>query len=524
MSFGGVTNDEVKVRNADGTTGILPEAQSLSVALATEHKAILQEIASNTVPSVESSIDMVKVGGSPLTLGQKVMAGSVPVVIASDQDPISVDIGFGQVSVLNSTITALPGAGAFIGGWEDVSDFATISFSLFSDQPSATGGLSTQWSSDGANPDVVDNTDVFAAQGRAFSLSVRARYFRIVYTNGPTPQLVFRLSTVFHKTGTGLISRPLTQNLTDNNYAQTVRAVINAKLPSGSYKAASVGQVAMVDSVGVVIASDQTPIPISAASLPLPSGASTSSNQATGNASLASIDSKLSTLGQKAMSASIPVAVASDQSPIQTIGSVANGAAGNPSPVVVGGYDGTNAQSLRTVSAMSLQSALVLSTGRIVARSEQGFAFQSTAEINIASSGIETPIFLLRNPAGSGRRLYLDKLRALFLTTTSAGDIMTRVYVNPTVTIPGTIETIVSRYLRTSPTAPVATAFSSPTIGLNGTRFDILRVGGTNIPLDDFREYDLSVILDPGRDILITGNASANNRILGIVIDWVEAA
>lgn len=56
--------------------------------------------------------------------------------------------------------------------------------------------------------------------------------------------------------------------------------------------------------------------PISAVSLPLPTGAATSSLQTTGNTSVASIDSKLGTLGQKAMSGSAPVVLASDQSAI----------------------------------------------------------------------------------------------------------------------------------------------------------------------------------------------------------------
>lgn len=55
---------------------------------------------------------------------------------------------------------------------------------------------------------------------------------------------------------------------------------------------------------------------ISAASLPLPTGAATSALQTTGNTSLSSIDGKLGTLGQKAMAGSAPVVLASDQSAI----------------------------------------------------------------------------------------------------------------------------------------------------------------------------------------------------------------
>lgn len=48
----------------------------------------------------------------------------------------------------------------------------------------------------------------------------------------------------------------------------------------------------------------------------LPTGASTAANQSTGNTSLSSIDGKLGSLGQKAMTGSAPVVIASDQSAI----------------------------------------------------------------------------------------------------------------------------------------------------------------------------------------------------------------
>lgn len=56
--------------------------------------------------------------------------------------------------------------------------------------------------------------------------------------------------------------------------------------------------------------------PISAAALPLPAGASTSALQTTGNTSLASIDTKLPAQGQATMAASVPVVIASNQTPI----------------------------------------------------------------------------------------------------------------------------------------------------------------------------------------------------------------
>lgn len=82
------------------------------------------------------------------------------------------------------------------------------------------------------------------------------------------------------------------------------------------------GQKTMAGSQPVTIASDQSAVPISAASLPLPTGAATAALQTTGNTSLASIDGKLGSLGQKLMAGSAPVVIASDQSAIPVSGTV----------------------------------------------------------------------------------------------------------------------------------------------------------------------------------------------------------
>jgi hypothetical protein len=84
----------------------------------------------------------------------------------------------------------------------------------------------------------------------------------------------------------------------------------------------------MAASQPVVIASNQSAVPISAASLPLPTGAATAANQATTNASLASIDAGIpAALGQTTMANSMPVTMASDQSTIPvSVSSIAVGA------------------------------------------------------------------------------------------------------------------------------------------------------------------------------------------------------
>src|SRR3990167_8594456 len=60
----------------------------------------------------------------------------------------------------------------------------------------------------------------------------------------------------------------------------------------------SLGQKAMTASIPVVLSSDQSAVPVSVSSLPLPTGAATAARQDTGNTSLSSIDGKVPSLGQ----------------------------------------------------------------------------------------------------------------------------------------------------------------------------------------------------------------------------------
>lgn len=77
----------------------------------------------------------------------------------------------------------------------------------------------------------------------------------------------------------------------------------------------TLGQKTMANSAPVVIASDQSALPITAAALPLPAGAATEATLATRLAD-ATFTGRINTFGQKAMAASTPVVLASDQTPI----------------------------------------------------------------------------------------------------------------------------------------------------------------------------------------------------------------
>ena len=81
-------------------------------------------------------------------------------------------------------------------------------------------------------------------------------------------------------------------------------------------KAASTAPVVGDPALVVAISPNTPAVPVSAAALPLPSGAATSAKQDTGNTSLGNIDTKTPALGQAAMAASVPVAIANNQSAV----------------------------------------------------------------------------------------------------------------------------------------------------------------------------------------------------------------
>jgi len=249
-----------------------------------------------------------------------------------------------------------------------------------------------------------------------------------------------------------------------------------------------VGQQPMVASLPVAIASNQSPVPVSASSLPLPTGAATETTLATRAAAAqlpgalvggrldenlgAWLGSTAPTVGQKAMVSSVPVVFASDQSPL-TVG-------------ISGDLD-------------------------------DGKIFSIATEVNMAAAGTDNPLILLRNPAASGKKLYLWKVHAGTSVTNVAA--VFKIYKAPTITANGTGLTEVNRKIGGSEVA-VATAFSLPTISALGTKFSSLSLGQNNNAVIFAEDYSVVVLV--GQDIVITGDPSSNNRQSVLTVIWKE--
>lgn len=210
--------------------------------------------ASTAANQATGNASLASVDGKLNSLGQKTMAGSVPVTIASDQ-------------------TAVPASQS--GTWT-----TGRTWSLLNSTDSVNAVQSGSWTT-GRTWTLSSGTDSVAA--------VQSGTWNINNVAG----------TVSLPTGASTSALQTTGNST--------LIAISAQLP------ATLGAKTIANSLAVNIASDQT-VPVSAAALPLPTGAATSALQTTGNASLSSIDGKLNSLGQKASTASVPVVIASDQS------------------------------------------------------------------------------------------------------------------------------------------------------------------------------------------------------------------
>lgn len=112
---------------------------------------------------------------------------------------LSVSTGSGNtISAVNSTQVALGANGVFTGVSEDITKYAEIRVSVFSDQVSATNGLQMQQSMDNINFDNVDQYTIPASTGKTFGTGSAARFFRLIYTNGATPQTSLRIQTTYH--------------------------------------------------------------------------------------------------------------------------------------------------------------------------------------------------------------------------------------------------------------------------------------------------------------------------------------
>ncbi len=155
--------------------------------------------------------------------------------IKTELDDVSIAKNKGTMSTNNSSTTPLGIDEVFTGVADDIKDYAAINISIFADQASADCGFSIEWSQDGTNWDEKMSVSIGKEKVESYEFGVRARYFRLVYTNGAVAQTAFRLQVIYHPVRTREGARCLCVDIDSREFAKTVRAVLAAKKPNGIY-------------------------------------------------------------------------------------------------------------------------------------------------------------------------------------------------------------------------------------------------------------------------------------------------
>jgi len=142
----------------------------------------------------------------------------------------------GRVSKVNSTVATLAGGAVFTGTAENIVDTWTIVVSVRTDVNSATDWLSVQFSPDWTNRDVTDVYTVHWTHGETYTFQPVFKWFRIVYTNGASPQTYFRLQTQFKTTYVKPSSHRIKDTIEGDDDAELMKSVLTWEDPNWVFR------------------------------------------------------------------------------------------------------------------------------------------------------------------------------------------------------------------------------------------------------------------------------------------------
>ena len=143
-------------------------------------------------------------------------------------------MGRGWISGGNSTTVPLAANATFTGAADLCTDYSSFAVTWLSDQASAAGGVTFEFSQDGTNWDRVKTVTSTANDAHLHNLAVITRYFRLVYINGAVAQTSFRLQTLYHTDKAHTVTSGAQQVLHDHDDVQLVRPTSNAELDANT--------------------------------------------------------------------------------------------------------------------------------------------------------------------------------------------------------------------------------------------------------------------------------------------------
>lgn len=141
---------------------------------------------------------------------------------------VSSDVVIPTQSSVNSTTTPLLGDEVFTGVGENVDGFVSIDISITTDQNSSSEGFIVQFSQDNIVFDFNEAFTIVGGEGSFFSISPRARYFRIKYTNGAVSQTKLTIQTTFYPVTRSIFTSNLANNVPQGQAVQVVKSILSA--------------------------------------------------------------------------------------------------------------------------------------------------------------------------------------------------------------------------------------------------------------------------------------------------------
>ncbi len=197
---------------------------------------------------------------------------------------------------------------------------------------------------------------------------------------------------------------------------------------------------------------------------------------------------------------------------LTTLSLVPTGGASHARVIITSYTSGTANAFMRATSAI----ATTITTSSGAVSSGTVFSVASLA-LNMATTGTENPLILLKNSSSNTKSMYIQSAYCGINTANRAAAF--DIYSSPTVSANGTAMTIVNRNIG-SAVASVMNAYTAPTVTSNGTLFSTFVIGqnsNSNSILDAF-----NLKIPPGGSILFTGNPNSNGTGAYISITWSE--
>jgi len=157
-------------------------------------------------------------------------------IINTSEEPIPALL-IGVQDAGNSTTANLAGGATFTGvGFEASPKYGTVSVCICASHASATNGLKFQASLDNVQ---WNDIEVYSYNTpnkiESYSFAPSGRYFRLTYTNGATPTTKLGIFTVLRTGYTKPSSHRIKDNITGEQDAELVKAVLAAEMPNGIF-------------------------------------------------------------------------------------------------------------------------------------------------------------------------------------------------------------------------------------------------------------------------------------------------